>query len=121
MSPDSPLYDRLGGPAAINAVVDRFYEYMLTDSIVKHFFETTDMKKQAERQKQFITLVTGGPNEYQGASMKDAHANLKINQEAFDATWNNLKKALNDFKVPEKELGEVKDIFYSVQGDIVNC
>ena len=102
MSADSPLFDRLGGSAAIHAVVDRFYEYMLSDPITKHFFETTDMKKQAERQKQFITLVTGGPNEYKGASMKDAHANIKINQGVFDQTWKNLKRALDDFKVPEK-------------------
>ena len=98
------LFDRLGGEAAISAVVDKFYEYMLVDPIVKHFFETTDMKKQAARQKQFITLVTGGPNKYEGVDMKTAHAKYKIDQTAFDATWNNLNKALGCFNVPEKEV-----------------
>ena len=45
------LYDRLGGQGAINAVVDKFYEYMLSDPITAPFFKGTDMKKQAERQK----------------------------------------------------------------------
>ena len=98
------LFDRLGGEPAISAVVDKFYEYMLVDPITKHFFETIDMKKQAERQKQFIILVTGGPNKYEGVDMKEAHAKIKIDQKAFDETWNNLNKALGDFKVPEKEV-----------------
>ena len=101
------LFDRLGGEAAIGAVVDQFYVYMLADPVVKHFFETTDMKKQASRQKQFITLVTGGPNKYEGLDMKAAHEKMKIDQKAFDATWNNLNKALADFKVPEKEVSEL--------------
>jgi truncated hemoglobin YjbI len=31
------------------------------------------MKKQAARQKQFIIMVTGGPNKYEGVDMKRAH------------------------------------------------
>ena len=37
---------------------------MLADDIVAPFFANTDMTKQKARQKQFITLVTGGPNLY---------------------------------------------------------
>ena len=94
------LYDRLGGEAAISAVVDKFYEFMLSDDITKHFFANIDMKKQATRQKQFITLVTGGPNKYEGVDMKTAHAICKIDQKAFDETWINLNKALAHFNVP---------------------
>ena len=94
---------------------------MLSDEITKHFFANTDMKKQASRQKQFITLVTGGPNKYEGVDMKTAHAKFKIDQKAFDETWLNLSKALAHFNVPEKEVGELKEVFYSVQGDVVNC
>jgi hemoglobin len=113
------LYDRLGGEAAITAVVDKFYEFMLADPIVAPFFAKTDMKKQAARQTQFLVLVTGGPNKYEGADMKKAHKNMKIGQKHFDETWINLQKAMAHFKVPEQEVGEVKEVFYSVQGDIV--
>jgi hemoglobin len=79
------------------------------------------MKKQASRQKQFITMVTGGPCAYEGADMKTAHLKMKIDQKTFDETWINLKKSLDHFKVPEKEITDLKEVFYSVQGDIVNC
>ena len=51
---------------------------MLSDPIVNSFFAQTDMEKQIKRQKQFITLVTGGPNIYEGTDMKSAHAKFKI-------------------------------------------
>ena len=79
------------------------------------------MVKQATRQKQFITLVTGGPNKYEGTDMKTAHAKFKIDKVAFDETWNNLDKALKHFNAPEKEVNELKEIFYSVQGDVVSA
>lgn len=36
----------------------------MADPVVNYFFANTDMKLQIQRQKQFITLVTGGPNKY---------------------------------------------------------
>jgi hemoglobin len=98
--PKKSLFVKLGGEAAINAVVDKFYEFMLVDPVVSPFFATIDMNKQKTRQKQFITLVTGGPNNYEGADMKTAHAKFKIGKKEFDHTWTNLEKSLNFFKVP---------------------
>lgn len=80
------LFTRLGGEPAIDSVVDKFYEYMLADDTVNYFFKNTDMTKQRKRQKQFITLVTGGPNNYEGVDMKFAHAKFKIKKLEFDAT-----------------------------------
>jgi hemoglobin len=84
------LFQRLGGATSIAAVVDQFYEFMLVDKRVSHFYETVDMAKLRCRQKEFITMVTGGPNNYEGADMKAAHCKLSISQEDFDVTWENL-------------------------------
>jgi hemoglobin len=46
---------------------------MLTDNITAPFFEKTDMTKQKQAQKAFITMVAGGPNNYHGTDMKKAH------------------------------------------------
>jgi len=57
---------------------------MLSDPITSPFFANVDMKKQATRQKQFIVMVTGGPNKYEGADMKKAHEKFKIGMKEFD-------------------------------------
>lgn len=84
------LFERLGGESAISAVVDKFYEYMLQDQRVSHFYEHVDLGKLRCRQKDFITLVTGGPNHYEGTDMKTAHCKLSISGQDFDVTWENL-------------------------------
>ncbi len=58
------LYERLGSEAAISAVVDHFYTLMLADDRVSHFYKAVDLAKLRCRQKQFITMVTGGPHNY---------------------------------------------------------
>lgn len=63
---------------------------MLDDPVVNYFFKNTDMTKQRQRQKQFITMLTGGPHNYEGTDMKTAHAKFQIGQQEFDATWNHL-------------------------------
>ena len=102
------LYEKLGGEAAISSVVDKFYVYMLADEITAPFFANTDMAKQRKSQTNFITLVTGGPNIYAGMSMKKAHDKFKINKLAFDETWSNLIKSLNDHNVPQNLIDELK-------------
>ena len=93
------LYEKLGGEAAINAVVDRFYDNMAADPIVKHFYENINLAKLRCRQKQFITLVTGGPSNYEGSDMKTAHCKLNISKEDFKITWEHLQESLNYFNV----------------------
>lgn len=94
---------------------------MLADEITAPFFANTDMAKQRQSQKQFITLVTGGPNNYTGTDMKKAHQKFKITKLAFDETWTNLLKSLNDHKVSQDLIDELKEVFYSVEPDVVNA
>jgi hemoglobin len=84
------LYERLGQSETIIAVVHKFYDIMLQDPRVSHYFANTDMDKQKSRQIAFITLVTGGPNLYQGTDMKTAHCKHSIGHLEFDASWENL-------------------------------
>ena len=76
---------------------------MLVDPVVSQFFTNTDMEKQRKRQTQFIVMVTGGPNAYEGVDMVAAHSKLKIGIKEFDQTWVNLEKALAFYNVPEAE------------------
>jgi hemoglobin len=55
------------------------------------------MLKQCAQQQAFITMVTGGPANYEGRNMKSAHCKLNINKEEFDITWNHLKASLEHF------------------------
>ena len=113
------LYERLGGKDAIDQVVEKFYDIMVADEQVASFFKNTDLPRQRAMQKKFLALVSGGPNEYDGRDMKTVHAKLGIAKANFDRTWENLKTAFEACKAPEKEINELKEVIYSLTGDVV--
>jgi hemoglobin len=47
------LYDKLGGAAAVDLAVEKFYDKVLADERVQHFFAHTNMERQKQHQKDF--------------------------------------------------------------------
>ncbi len=45
------LYDKLGGAAAVDLAVEKFYEKVLADERVQQFFAHTDIQQQKQHQK----------------------------------------------------------------------
>jgi len=72
----SSLYERLGGEAAIDAAVKIFYDKVLADTRISHFFEGIPMEKLIGHQKMFLTVAFGGSNNYSGRGMAAAHKRL---------------------------------------------
>lgn len=106
----STLYERLGGQAAVDAAVDKFYRRVLADDRVSPFFDGVDMDKQAAKQKAFLTMAFGGPNNYTALDMKTGHAHLVergLNDSHFDAIVENLGATLKDMGVADDLIGEV--------------
>ena len=117
------LFKRLGGKSAVNAVVDRFYEYMLNDERVNHFFTKINMEKQRQHQRHFMTFAFGGDVTYDGQDMRSAHQVLVekkgLSDVHFDATVENLENALKDFNVTDDLISEVKNIVEGVRTDVL--
>jgi hemoglobin len=116
------LYDDLGGAKNLGPVVDKFYTKVLADERVNGFFDTTDMERQAKKQKAFLSFAFGGPNKYTGKSMKDAHAHLVdrgLNDSHVDAIIEILGATLAEFDVPADKIAEVAAVAESVRDDIL--
>ncbi|MCH7979123.1 MAG: group 1 truncated hemoglobin, partial [Acidobacteria bacterium] len=56
---------------------------------------------------------------YTGRSMKEAHLNLNITEEEWQAMRADFKETLDKFQVPENEQNELFAIVESTKGDIV--
>ena len=116
------LYERIGGDAAVNATVDLFYRKVLADKRINKFFDGVDMAKQAAKQKAFITMVFGGPNNYTGEDMRRGHAHLVekgLNNSHFDAVMENLGATLVELGVPGNLIAEAAAIAESVRKDVL--
>jgi hemoglobin len=116
------LFDKLGGEAAVNAAVDIFYRKVLADYRINRFFENSDMEKQAAKQKAFLTMAFGGPNNYTGTDMRTAHAHLVkmgLNDSHFDAVMEHLGSTLAELNVPQELIAQVAAIAESTRNDVL--
>ncbi len=117
------LYERIGGEPAVDAAVDLFYRKVLSDPSISHFFDTTDMDAQRNKQKAFLTMVFGGPNAYDGKDLRAAHAGLVsrgLNETHFGAVAGHLQATLQELGVAEDLTAEVMGIAASTQDDVLN-
>lgn len=113
------LFEKLGGAAAVDLAVDKFYVRVLQDKRINHFFADTDMVKQRAHQKAFLTYAFGGTDKYDGRYMREAHKELAekqgLNGEHFDAVAENLMTTLKDMGVSDDLLAEVAAVVAAPQ------
>jgi hemoglobin len=113
------LYEKLGGKDSISAVVDNFYDRMLADETVAHFFSNTDMEKQRRHQALFISYALGGPNQYSGESMAKVHEGMNLQPEHYDTVVRHLAEALSDFQVSDADINSVAEQLNKLRDDIL--
>lgn len=114
------IYEKIGGDAAVNAAVDIFYKKVLTDDRISHFFDTVDMESQHAKQKAFLTMAFGGPNNYTGKDMREAHKHMNLTEEHFNAVAENLVATLQELNVGQAEIDEIVAVCLSVKDDVLN-
>ncbi|MCB1960274.1 MAG: group 1 truncated hemoglobin [Rhodocyclaceae bacterium] len=119
----STLYERIGGAPAVDAAVEKFYDKVLADERIKHFFVNTDMAKQRQHQKSFLTYAFGGQPGYNGRGMREAHQplvdKLGLTDVHFDAVVENLATTLTELRVGADLIGEVAGIAASIRDDVL--
>jgi hemoglobin len=133
---EQSLYDRLGGVFAIAAVVDHFSDAIVKNEIAGQSSDNPELREWHIQKlarlpglKWMRTLwvceVAGGPYTYNatkpGATslgLEEAHRELHIKPEEFDAVAGELSKSLDFFKVPEREKGEVLAAFAAHKGEV---
>ena len=115
------LYDRLGGKDAIAGVVDELIANIQADTAISAMFANADIKNLKAKLVDQICQATGGPCTYQGKTMKEAHTGMNIKEADFQALVGDLKKALDKFKVGEKEQQELLAALGKMHDDIVTA
>ena len=113
------LYERLGGKAAITAVVDTFVTKVGADKRINGYFASTDLTKLKRHLGNQICEASGGPCQYTGRTMKQTHAGMGVTDAAFGALVEDLVAALDHHKVGKAEKDDLLAVLGPMKGDIV--
>jgi hemoglobin len=126
MGSDTPaapsLYKRLGGREGIALVVGDFTANMAADPRVNARFKdmkAPELEKFKSNLADQICDATGGPCSYLGKDMKATHQGMKITDAEWNATVENLVKALDKNNVDAKSKGELLAALGPMKKDIV--
>ena len=120
---NATLFEQLGGEGAVNAAVDIFYRKVLADHRINRFFDNVDMDTQAAKQKAFLTMAFGGPNDYSGKDMRTAHARfvkMGLSDSHFNAVMEHLSATLVDLSVPPALIAQVMALAETTRADVLN-
>lgn len=112
-------YELIGGGRAVAALVDRFYELVLSDPELAGFFTNTDMPRLKRHQVLLISQVLGGPSDYSGQELREAHAGMEISSADFGRVVAYLITALHEASVPHDVIGRVGAVLGSTVPEIV--
>jgi truncated hemoglobin YjbI len=119
-----PLYDRVGGNAAMEVAVDLFYRKVLQDDLVGKFFDDVDMDAQRLKQKNFLTMAFGGPCQFSGVDLRGTHKRLVEDMGLTDAHFDRVaqlfKEAMEELSISEKKLSRMLEIMESFREDVLN-
>ena len=133
---EKSLYERLGGAFAIAAVVDRVSDAIIHDRVAGdgsdnpalrewHTNELARLPGLKFMRTLWLCNVAGGTQGYAGTrpgrdrlSLEEAHRDLHIAPEEFDAVAGILARTLDDFHIPDVEKGEVLAAFAEHKGEV---
>jgi hemoglobin len=120
--PKAPLYERLGGRPGIAVVVADFVAFVVADNRVNARFKTLkppEVEKLKSNLSDQICEATGGPCSYLGKDMKTTHKGMKITDAEWNATVEDLAKALDKNKMGAPEKDELLKALGPMKPDIV--
>ena len=113
------LYDKYGGFPTISAIVSAFYEQIGEQESLERFFRGSDMAKLLDHQTKFLCKVLGGPDNYEGRSLKPAHLNLGIDQKSYMLVGSILQQTLENAGVEAADVATIMAIVISVKDEII--
>lgn len=112
------LFDRLGGFATLNLVVDETIDEVSANPKTKRSFEGIKLATLKKSVVQQLCYLSNGPCNYEGDNMKNAHADHKITQAEFELFVATFRESLNKH-VDTAEKNELLRLLAPMRRDIV--
>lgn len=117
------LFHRVGGEAAVEAAVNRFYDKFLQQESIKDFFENVSIREQKNKFRLFFTQILGGPYTTSDIEIRRVHAPLVergLNDDHYDLFLKLMEQTLRELEIPEELIEEFIDLTESFRKDVLN-
>ncbi len=119
------LYERLGGAAGIRRIVDGTVAAHMENPVIGHRFQPyADRPDQVEEIKQhtcdFFAAGSGGPDNYSGRNMTEAHRGMEIDGAEYDAAAEDILNTMKALNYDTQTRADVSAILQSLKPEITH-
>lgn len=119
------LFDRLGGSAGIERIVDEVASRHIDNPVIGARFrpyleQPHKLQELKVHLARFVELGSGGPQRYAGRDMKATHRGMNISAAEYMAAMDDIVAALVKEGVDEQTRKDMIDIVWSIKGDIIH-
>jgi len=117
------LYETIGGNGVVSAAIESFYDRVMGDETLRHFFASTDMARLRSGQSMFVSMLLGGRVVYTGRDMSAAHACARsqgLTDSHYDAFLAHFRAALDEVGVKPEKAAKVMELLEAKRGTVLN-
>jgi hemoglobin len=107
------LYTDLGADEAIDMALDRFYDKVYADPQIGGYFAKVDRQRLKLHAAAFLAMAFGGPNHYEGRSLRVAHAGprtMGLNESDANVFLKHFRSTLEELGVPSDKVEQAMAI-----------
>ncbi|MFN3586018.1 MAG: group I truncated hemoglobin [Moraxellaceae bacterium] len=115
---DMTVYRDFGEREGIQRLMEDFMRDLLADDRTRPFFEKVDQQRVILMLTEQFCHAAGGPCEYRGRSMTDAHAGMGVKREHFNALVEVLQKSMTRAGIPFRSQNRMLAVFAPMYRDI---
>ncbi|KRX01853.1 Thioredoxin-like fold [Pseudocohnilembus persalinus] len=119
----APLYYRIGGQhpdKVFSKIFKLAFNYVIRDGRIKEYFKNVDLSRIQQQVNHFLTIFFGGPLNYSGKTLRDAHWHLELKDAQFEAFKDCIYQGMREFGVSENLIRECDEIIEPLRTDIVS-
>nr|WP_296064823.1 globin [uncultured Actinoplanes sp.] len=101
------FFDAIGGEPTFRRLVDRFYQGVAEDPLLRPMYPEEDLGPAADRLTLFLMQYWGGPNTYSSTRghprLRMRHAPFRVDLAARDAWLKHMRDAVDSLELPEPQ------------------
>ena len=118
------FYQAVGGHETFVRLVDRFYQGVATDPVLRPLYPEEDLGPANERLRLFLEQYWGGPTTYSEQRghprLRMRHAPYKVDPDARDRWLQHMRTAVNDLQLPAEFESTLWDYLERAAWSMVN-
>jgi hemoglobin len=119
------FFDAVGGEPTFRRLVDKFYEGVAADPLLRPMYPEEDLGPAADRFALFLMQYWGGPTTYSDdrghPRLRMRHAPFRVDAAARDAWLSHMKVAVDSIGLPEEQRAQLWDYLERAAYFMVNA